>query len=349
MCNGATSKSGWNIGISSVTGEKRPSPRFYFAMKSDRTSYNSSVFDIHKYTPRSWTHITVTYDETAIRMYIGKTLVATSLEQRGEIFGSIARKCKEIRLGGGLDASYGYRGTVDELRIYNRPLSQSEISDRLSNIHQTKNHQSVVLYEHFGNTKGWRKASRIFAKLVKSDISLAQFTYLVKTPPCGKTICDDPVLMQSYLKHPQLRSQKQLHYKVINVQNDDGSDPQVSVKQIMDQNISLQNAFNIHNISWVLEPTSNIRDSKLRKKIILMGCDPWDVGDEECNPECKHSRTGNDGGDCEPIPVCNRTSLNNSRCDFECNKEYHLWDLGDCCKDHHNNHLTCFDPASKNR
>ena len=90
-----------NIGISSVTGEKHPSPRFYFAMKSDRTSFNSSVFDINKYTPRSWTHITVTYDETAIRMYIGKTLVATSLEQRGEIFGSIARKCKEIRLGGG--------------------------------------------------------------------------------------------------------------------------------------------------------------------------------------------------------------------------------------------------------
>ncbi|KAK3088573.1 hypothetical protein FSP39_020751 [Pinctada imbricata] len=342
--------SGWSIGISSQADTKLPNPAFYFAMQSDRSGFSTVVYDMNKYSPNIWKHITVTYDEKAIRMYVGKTLVATSHEQHGKLFGSISRKCKEIRLGGGMDGLFGFRGAVDDIVILNTSLPHDLIDNQ--KINSNLPNENVSLFEPFNNTKGWRKASKFLAKLVKSDVSVSLYDFLVRKPYCGKTICDDPVLMTSYLNNNHLRSYKALRYRVVNIFNDNGSDPLISIKDLSEQHKALQSAFNKYNISWTMDPipSYDIHNTSLREKFVMMACDPWDIGDGICNKECVHSRTGYDGGDCEPYVLpCVKSKLGNGVCDPECNKEFHLWDLGDCCGNDTSSHLSCFDPKSEYR
>ncbi len=48
-----------------------------------------------------------------------------------------------------------------------------------------------------------------------------------------------------------------------------------------------------------------MNDTSLRLKTIIFGCGSEKVGNGRCNEECRHERTGNDGGDCDE----NRVSL----------------------------------------
>jgi Concanavalin A-like lectin/glucanases superfamily/Bacterial Ig domain len=70
----------------------------------------------------AWTHLTATYDGSALRLYVSGSLAATTLTT-----GSIAAGSGPLRFGGNSIWSEWFKGRLDEIRVYNRALSQAEI------------------------------------------------------------------------------------------------------------------------------------------------------------------------------------------------------------------------------
>src|SRR6185436_14573426 len=74
----------------------------------------------------TWTHLAGTFDGTSLRLYVNGTLVRT-LSLRGRITATAG----PLRIGGNAPSiPHGgqfFKGVIDEVRIYNRTLSQSEI------------------------------------------------------------------------------------------------------------------------------------------------------------------------------------------------------------------------------
>jgi hypothetical protein len=70
----------------------------------------------------SWTHLAGTYDGTTIRLYLGGSLIASQAES-----GNIAPSTAPLRIGGNSVWGEYFQGQIDEVRIYNRALSTSEI------------------------------------------------------------------------------------------------------------------------------------------------------------------------------------------------------------------------------
>jgi hypothetical protein len=74
----------------------------------------------------TWTHIAGTYDGSNLRLYVNGVLVKTTAHS-GPMFGSMG----PLRIGGSsVVTSIGkqfFKGLIDEIRVYNRALSQTEI------------------------------------------------------------------------------------------------------------------------------------------------------------------------------------------------------------------------------
>jgi len=70
----------------------------------------------------SWTHLAVTYDGSAIRLYINAVQVSSKVQT-----GNIATSTNPLQIGG--DSIFGqyFAGTIDEVRVYNVALNQSQI------------------------------------------------------------------------------------------------------------------------------------------------------------------------------------------------------------------------------
>jgi hypothetical protein len=70
----------------------------------------------------AWTHLALTFDGQAVKLYVNGTLVQTTL-----IVGAIPASTGVLHLGG--DAVWGewYKGLMDDVRIYSRSLSPAEI------------------------------------------------------------------------------------------------------------------------------------------------------------------------------------------------------------------------------
>jgi glucose/arabinose dehydrogenase/chitodextrinase len=75
----------------------------------------------------AWSHLAVTYDGSAIRLYVNGGQVAS----RGQI-GAIQTSANPLQIGG--DNIYGqyFRGMIDEVRVYNRALSITEIQSDMN-------------------------------------------------------------------------------------------------------------------------------------------------------------------------------------------------------------------------
>ncbi|HUM93809.1 MAG TPA: PKD domain-containing protein [Candidatus Competibacter sp.] len=70
----------------------------------------------------SWSHLATTYDGVNQRLYVNGSLVA----QRS-IKGGIETSSKPLRIGGNSAWGEYFKGSIDDIRIYNRALSISEI------------------------------------------------------------------------------------------------------------------------------------------------------------------------------------------------------------------------------
>ena len=97
-------------------GANQP-PAGYIHSGVDRGVVGPSVLPLN-----TWTHLATTYDGAALRLYVNGELVASQAQT-----GTITTSDGALRFGG--NASWGeyYQGYLDEVRVYNRALSQAEI------------------------------------------------------------------------------------------------------------------------------------------------------------------------------------------------------------------------------
>src|SRR6266513_617038 len=70
----------------------------------------------------TWTHVALTYDGAAIRLFVNGTQVATAAQT-----GTLQTNASPLRIGGNVPYGEYFQGRLDEVRIYNRALSASEI------------------------------------------------------------------------------------------------------------------------------------------------------------------------------------------------------------------------------
>ena len=70
----------------------------------------------------AWTHLAVTYDGTTLRLYVNGAATGSAV-----FAGSIPASTGVLRMGGNSIWGEWFKGTLDELRVYNRALSQAEI------------------------------------------------------------------------------------------------------------------------------------------------------------------------------------------------------------------------------
>lgn len=70
----------------------------------------------------AWTHLASTYDGTNLRLYVNGTLVKTLA-----LTGNIVASAAPLRLGGNAVWGEWYAGTLDDVRVYNKALTATEI------------------------------------------------------------------------------------------------------------------------------------------------------------------------------------------------------------------------------
>jgi hypothetical protein len=71
-----------------------------------------------------WNHITATYDQTHVRLYINSIIVGE--ENYND---NILTNSEPLYIGSAVNRDYFFKGVIDDIRIYNRALSTSEIED----------------------------------------------------------------------------------------------------------------------------------------------------------------------------------------------------------------------------
>jgi hypothetical protein len=75
----------------------------------------------------TWTHLAVTYDGSALRLYVNGTQVSSRA-----VTGAIPASTQSLRIGGNTIWGEYFAGLIDEVRIYNRALSSTEIGSDMT-------------------------------------------------------------------------------------------------------------------------------------------------------------------------------------------------------------------------
>ncbi len=103
-------------GMYGNTSASRPNAQVFVA-GSDR-----NVNGTAQVAANVWTHLAATYDGANIRLYVNGTLAATVAQS-----GAITTSTGALHIGGNAVWSEWFVGLIDEVRIYNRALSATEI------------------------------------------------------------------------------------------------------------------------------------------------------------------------------------------------------------------------------
>ncbi|XP_077986925.1 pappalysin-1-like [Glandiceps talaboti] len=350
-CSMTVSDKGWSIGIHSLEEDAERDARIYFSLRTDRARESTTISSHLRYEPNRWIHVAATYDGRKMKLFINGAKVAVSHRQHGDLFSRTTSQCKELDIGGNVFTGNFYRGLIDEVLLWSEAREHSEIKNSMHSLSRRKeNHSKLDHYEDFSNVESWEMILDNEPEIVQSDMPAELHDVHVVTPKCGMTVCDNPDVARSYANYWTFRKPKTVRYQVINVYDDDGTNPTVTDDQINYQHRQLNVAFNVYNITWQLS-VRNISDSLLRSRTILFGCGSDKIGNGRCNHECRHERTGDDGGDCDVIKyTCEKSKIGDGHCDEECNRGYHGWDGGDCCLPNSAKISTnCYDPKSPHR
>ncbi len=75
----------------------------------------------------SWTHLAATYDGSTVRLYVNGALVSSQSHS-----GNIAPSSRPLQIGGDGILGQFFKGTIDEVRIYNTALTQSQIQSDMN-------------------------------------------------------------------------------------------------------------------------------------------------------------------------------------------------------------------------
>ena len=86
------------------------------------TSADSEIRGTAQLTLNTWTHLAATYDGTVLALYVNGTQTATLLAS-----GQIISSTSPLKFGGNAIWGEYFNGLIDEVRVYNRALTQAQI------------------------------------------------------------------------------------------------------------------------------------------------------------------------------------------------------------------------------
>lgn len=114
-----------------------------------------------------WTHVAVTYDSGVVKTYINGTLFHT-YTGTGAI-GDIDNSQNDFRVGGRQVTSHNFRGRIDEVRVYNRALSASEVTTLPSGASSSSTQINWLVPDHLGTPRIILDQTGFFANVKRHD------------------------------------------------------------------------------------------------------------------------------------------------------------------------------------
>ena len=143
-----SSSDSWNDGYGlSLYGDGGNNISFFVKNYTNNVKSNINI--------NQWSHIVGTYNGSAINLYINGQLVGTKAYT-----GSITNSANSLEIGRGAGESYYWNGKIDEMKIYNRSLSASEVSEHYSN--QFNNNNGLIAYWNFDSASTANLDSKFF-------------------------------------------------------------------------------------------------------------------------------------------------------------------------------------------
>jgi hypothetical protein len=106
------------------TGSNRPSVE----VKPAASQWNESVPGTWQLSLNTWTHLAGTYDGSVLRLYVNGTLVSSK-----SVSGALQTSSNPLQIGGStVWSDEFFHGRIDEVRIYDRGLTASEITSDMN-------------------------------------------------------------------------------------------------------------------------------------------------------------------------------------------------------------------------
>ncbi|XP_051004288.1 pappalysin-2 [Acomys russatus] len=353
-CSHTVSDKGWALGIRSGKDKGRRDATFFFSLRTDRAKKATIVTGHSRYQLGTWTHVAATYDGRHVALYVDGTRVASSPDQTGPLNSPFMASCRSLLLGGdNSEDGHYFRGYLGMLVIRATALSQINFQNSPQYQSRADELTTLILTATFNPLKEqwvpFRDETYPRLEILQDSESQPESLSPLHPPPCGQTACDNVELISQYNKHGPLREEKVIRYQLVNICDDEGLHPTVSDQQIRHQHEALNEAFSRYNISWQLS-VHRVHNSTLRERLVLVHCEPNDIGNDHCDPGCEHPLTGYDGGDCLVQIRCYSWNRRDGRCDMDCNNVLNDFDDGDCCDPEVTDvRKTCFDPDSPRR
>ncbi|KAL2097841.1 hypothetical protein ACEWY4_007048 [Coilia grayii] len=349
-CSHPLNEKGWSVGIRTSEPAGKKDGRYFFTLRTDRNPRATTVTGHQHYRPNIWTHLMATYDGSKMVLYVDGAKVGESSHQTGALYSPFMRTCRTFLLGGDqTDSRHSFRGVLGGVRLWSHFRAQGMLLSGRAE----KERQSPLLatWADFSYAEQWwvPYKDRHYPAVLAIPIPDPELASPFLPPLCGLTVCDNKDIVLSYNEHWQLRTEKRIRYRVVNVCNNDSSHPTVSAAQIQQQHQALVEAFQPYNITLELS-VHMVYNSTLRQRFILGNCPNAKIGNKHCDPECDHPLTGHDGGDCLHKRPCYSWRRQDGECNPECNTVDNEYDDGDCCDpDVTDVGKTCFDPESPHR
>ncbi|XP_059840833.1 pappalysin-2-like [Hypanus sabinus] len=350
-CSYSLSEKGWKIGIQSLEYSGRKDPRFFFSLRTDRARKATTIFAHHNYHPNSWTYLAVSYDGRQMLLYINGARVGASTGQSGNLHSAFMSSCRTLLIGGDSSGDrHNFRGYLTSFNLWRTVKSQAELVKSYHQSMQERDSSLVLVADFSRMEEQWipNKDSRYPIRNIVL-IPEPELASPLTPPPCGLTVCDNIDVIKNYNSYWPLRGEKLIRYRVINIYDDKQQNPTVTKQQIELQHQALNRAFSRYNITWDLTVTE-ILNSTIRNRVVLVNCETSKIGNDHCDPECDHPMTGYDGGDCRSMGKCYLWKRRDGICNMECNNMVDDFDDGDCCDPMFTDvQKTCFDPDSPER
>jgi large repetitive protein len=89
---------------------------------------DSTIFGTTALTPNVWTNLTLTYDGTTLRLYVNGAQVSSVATPSGPM----ATSTNPLQIGGDSFHTQFFNGTIDEVRLYNVALNQTQIQSDMN-------------------------------------------------------------------------------------------------------------------------------------------------------------------------------------------------------------------------
>ncbi len=126
----------------------------------------------------TWTHLAMTYDGVALKLYVNGTLIRTT-----SVSGNIVSSTNPLRIGGNSVWGEYFSGRIDEVRIYNRALSVGEIQTDMTTAVDVITVPNVV-----GQTQTAASSAITAGHLMVGTITLGSSSAV----PAGSVIAQNP-------------------------------------------------------------------------------------------------------------------------------------------------------------